>query len=92
MWHAACYLEEPRCYIFFGIIARQKLQGLNAPEVGALGEGAKWQRKPAKKTTSKSENSHPLRLSCLFLASLRWAFDFSFYCFGVKTYPLLFWL
>ena len=45
--------------------------------------------KAAKKTTSTKEHSHPLRLSWLFLASLRWSFDFSLYCFGVKTvFPL----
>jgi hypothetical protein len=44
-------------------------------------EAGDWRlgmRKPAKKTTSKSEKSHPLRLSWIFLASLRCSFDLRF--------------
>jgi hypothetical protein len=33
--------------------------------------------KARKKTNSKKENSHSLRLSWLFLVPLRWSFDFS---------------
>jgi hypothetical protein len=53
-----------------------------------LTQRRKGVEKARKENHFKSENSHPLRLSWFLLASLRWAFDFSPYCFGVKTYSL----
>ena len=75
---------------FFSSLPRHILRTYN-PSKGCkdLTQRREGLEKVRKENHFKKREHHPLRLSWLFLASLRWSFDFSSYLFWCKdVFPI----